>query len=76
MVVTGDQLDPLLGKHVRVYLRDGADLSGVLKANRRNEQRFLLQEHGDIDQVIYYHQAARVENLERSRSWWRRLLGR
>ena len=76
MVVRGDELDPLLGKRVRVHLKDGADLSGVLKVNLKREQRFLLRERGGIDQVIYYSKAVGVEDLERPRSWWRRVLRR
>ena len=76
MVVNGDQLDPLLGKRVCVHLKDGADITGVFRANLKNEQRFLLREHGGIDQVIEYQQTVRVEDLDRPRSWWQRLLRR
>jgi len=76
MPVTGDELDPLLGKHVRVYLKDGANLTGIFKVNLKNEQRFLLKQQGGIDQVIPYQRAMRVVNLEAKSGWWRRLLGR
>ncbi len=74
MPVTGEELDPLLGKRVRVHLKDGADLSGILKVNLKREQRFHLEQRGGLDQVISYQRAARVVNLEGKRSWWRRLL--
>jgi hypothetical protein len=76
MPVSGEQFDPLLGKRVRVYLKDGADLSGVFKTNLKAEQRFLLKERGGVDQVIPYHRAVRIVNLEGQKSWWRKLLGR
>jgi len=76
MPISGDELDPLLGKRVRVHLKDGADLSGILKLNLRNEQRFLLKQRGGLDQVISYERAARVVSLEKKPSWWRRLLKR
>jgi len=74
MPVTGEELDPLLGKRVRVHLKDGADLSGILKINLKREQRFHLTQRGGLDQVIPYQRAVRVEDLEGKRSWWRRLL--
>ena len=74
MPVTGEELDPLLGKHVRVHLKDGADLSGILKVNLKREQRFHLEQRGGLDQVISYQRAARVVNLEGKPSWWRRML--
>ena len=76
MPVTGEGLDPLLGKHVRVHLKDGADISGVFKVNLKEEQRFLLKQRGGLDQVIPYQKVVRVDSLERKRSWWRRLLRR
>jgi hypothetical protein len=76
MPVSGEQLDPLLGKRVRVYLKDGADLSGVFRVNLKREQRFLLKERGGIDQVIDYHRTVRVVDLEGRKNWWQRLLKR
>ena len=76
MPVHGEELDPLLGKRVRVYLKDGADLSGIFKVNLKGEQRFLLRQRGGLEQVIPYVRAARVVNLEEQKSWWRRLLRR
>ena len=76
MPVTGEELDPLLGKHVRVFLKDGADLSGIFKVNLRTEQRFHLEGRGGLDQVIIYNRVVRVQDLEEKRSWWQRLLRR
>lgn len=76
MPLNGEELDPLVGKRVRVYLKDGADLSGVFKANLKGEQRFLLRQRGGLEQVIPYANAAKVVNLEERKSWWRRLLRR
>ncbi len=73
MPVTGDQLDPLLGKHVRVFLKDGADLSGIFKVNLKPQQRFHLKGRGGLDQVISYNRVVRVQDLEQKRSWWQRL---
>jgi hypothetical protein len=76
MPVTGERLDLLVGKPVRVYLKDGANLSGILKVNLKHEQRFLLRQRGGLDQVIPYDRVVRVDNLERKPAWWRRLLHR
>jgi hypothetical protein len=58
-----------VGKHVRVYLKEGADRSGVFKANLKDQQRFLLKERGGVDQVISYHNAVRVVDLESKKGW-------
>jgi len=76
MPVSGEELDPLLGKRVRVYLKEGADLSGIFKVNLKSEERFLLEERGGLDQVIPYSRTIRVVNLEATKGWWRRLLKR
>jgi len=76
MPVTGEELDPLLGKRVRVFLKDGADLSGVFKVNLKTEQRFHLKERGGLDQVIPYSRVVRVQDLQKKRSWLQRLLRR
>jgi len=76
MPVTGEELDPLLGKRVRVFLKDGADLSGVFKVNLKTEQRFHLKGRGGLDQVITYSRVVRVQDLQKKRSWLQRLLRR
>jgi hypothetical protein len=76
MPVTGEGLDPLLGKRIRVRLKDGADISGIFKVNLKQEQRLLLRQRGGLEQVIPYQKVERVDSLERKRAWWRRLLHR
>jgi len=76
MPVTGEGLDPLLGKRIRVRLKDGVDISGIFKVNLKQEQRLLLRQRGGLEQVIPYQKVARIDSLERRPVWWRRLLHR